>query len=80
VLRSRKVDLLEQEVWGILLDYNLIRRESTKAAEKHKKASSETSFKFAFSLSRRKWEVVSTTIPIGWKCNLGQCNNKIAKG
>jgi hypothetical protein len=36
VLRSRKVDLLEQEVWGILLDYNLIRRESTKAAEKHK--------------------------------------------
>lgn len=48
VLRSRKVDLLEQEVWGMLLAYNLIRRESTRAAEKHRKAPSEISFKFAF--------------------------------
>ncbi|EBG5207800.1 IS4 family transposase, partial [Salmonella enterica subsp. enterica] len=48
VLRSRKVALLEQEVWGMLLACNLIRREATKAAEKHKKAPSEISFKFAF--------------------------------
>ncbi|HFS5874326.1 TPA: IS4 family transposase, partial [Citrobacter werkmanii] len=48
VLRSRKVELLEQEVWGMLLAYNLIRREATKAAEKHKRAPSEISFKFAF--------------------------------
>lgn len=26
VLRSRKVELLHQEVWGLLLAYNLIRR------------------------------------------------------
>lgn len=31
VLRSRKVELLEQKVWGMLLAYNLIRREATKA-------------------------------------------------
>lgn len=37
VVRSRKVERLEQEVWGMLLAYNLIRREVTKAAEKHKK-------------------------------------------
>lgn len=30
VLRSRRVDLLELEVWGILLAYNLIRREAEK--------------------------------------------------
>lgn len=34
-------DLLEQGVWSMLLAYNLIRRETTKAA-------SEISFKFAF--------------------------------
>lgn len=48
VLRSRKVELREQEVWSMLLAYNLIRHEATKAAEKHKKAASEISFKFAF--------------------------------
>ncbi len=32
----------------MLLAYNLIRREATKVAEKHKKAASEISFKFAF--------------------------------
>ena len=48
VLRSRKVELLEQEAWGMLVVYNLIRREATKAAEKHKKSASEISFKFAF--------------------------------
>lgn len=34
--------------WGILLAYNLIRREAIKSVEKHKKAASEISFKFAF--------------------------------
>ena len=48
MLGSRKVKLPEQKVWGILLAYNLIRREATKAAEKHKKAASEISVKFAF--------------------------------
>ncbi len=38
----------EQVVWGMLLTYNLIRREAIKAAEKHKKAVSEISVKFAF--------------------------------
>ena len=47
VLRSRRVEVLEQEMWGMLLAYKLIRREATKAA-------SEISFKFASSLSRQK--------------------------
>lgn len=65
VLRSRKVDLLEQEVWGMLLAYNLIRREATKAAEKHKKAPSEISFKFAFQFIATEMIVLGNTVSPG---------------
>ncbi|MCV5390639.1 IS4 family transposase, partial [Escherichia coli] len=61
VLRSRKVELLEQEVWGMLQAYNLIRREATKAAEKHKKAASEISFKFAFQFIATEMIVLGNT-------------------
>lgn len=30
-LRSKKVDLIYQEVWGLLLAYNIIRREASQA-------------------------------------------------
>ncbi len=65
VLRGRKVELLEQEGWGILLTYNLIRRETTKAAEKHKKAASEISFKFAFQLFVTEMIVLGNTASPG---------------
>lgn len=32
-LRSKKIDLIYQEVWGLLLAYNVIRREASQAAE-----------------------------------------------
>lgn len=57
VLRSCKVELREQEVWGMLLAYNLIRGEATKAA-------SENSFKFAFQFIATKMIVwVNTASP-----------------
>lgn len=31
-LRSKKVDLIYQEVWGLLLAYNVVRREASQAA------------------------------------------------
>ncbi|SUI01327.1 ISCro3 transposase [Salmonella enterica subsp. indica] len=65
VLRSRKVALLEQEVWGMLLACNLIRREATKAAEKHKKAPSEISFKFAFQFIATEMTVLGNTVSPG---------------
>ncbi|ECC3607315.1 IS4 family transposase [Salmonella enterica subsp. enterica] len=65
VLRSRKVALLEQEVWGMLLACNLIRREATKAAEKHKKAPSEISFKFAFQFIATEMIVLGNTVSPG---------------
>lgn len=42
----------------MLLAYNLIRREATKAAEEHKKAASEISFKFVFQFIATEMIVV----------------------
>lgn len=47
-LRSKKVELVEQEVWGLLLAYNLIRREASQAAVSYGKAPNQISFKAAF--------------------------------
>jgi len=47
-LRSKKVELVYQELWGLLLAYNLIRREASRAAVEYNRAPSEISFKFAF--------------------------------
>ncbi|MGU5643550.1 IS4-like element ISAeme15 family transposase, partial [Aeromonas caviae] len=46
-LRSKKVDLVYQELWGLLLGYNLVRREASQAAIAHQRAPNEVSFKFA---------------------------------
>ena len=47
-LRSKTADLVYQELWGLLLAYNVVRREASQAAVAHKRASSEVSFKFAY--------------------------------
>lgn len=47
-LRSKKVALVYQELWGVLLGYNLIRREASQAAVAHKQVPADVSFKFAY--------------------------------
>ncbi|WP_188708323.1 IS4 family transposase, partial [Neiella marina] len=47
-LRSKKVELIYQELWGVLLGYNLIRREASLAAVTHGRSPQEISFKFAY--------------------------------
>ena len=47
-LRSKTVELIEQEVWGLLLAYNLIRREASQAAVSYGTAPNQISFKAAF--------------------------------
>jgi len=44
-LRSKKVDLVYQELWGLLLSYNVIRREAAKAAVHFDRAPSDIRFK-----------------------------------
>ncbi|WP_339470750.1 IS4 family transposase [Pseudomonas sp. EL_65y_Pfl1_R83] len=46
-LRSKTVELVYQELWGLLLAYNVVRREASQAAVAHNRAPSEVSFKFA---------------------------------
>lgn len=65
VLRSRKVELLHQEVWGLLLAYNLIRRAAALAAKHHKRAPSEISFKFAFDVISAELYWLGNTISPG---------------
>ena len=47
-LRSKKVDLIYQEVWGILLAYNVVRREASQAAIAYGRRPNEISFKAAY--------------------------------
>ena len=65
VLRSRKVELLHQEVWGLLLACNLIRREAALAAKWHKRSPSEMSFKFAFGVIATELIVLGKTVSLG---------------
>lgn len=44
-LRSKKVDLIYQEVWGLLLAHNIIRREASQAAVAFGRSPSEIRFK-----------------------------------
>lgn len=44
-LRSKKTELVYQELWGLLLSYNVIRREAAKAAVQFDRAPSEIRFK-----------------------------------
>ncbi|PYD07221.1 IS4 family transposase, partial [Pseudomonas savastanoi pv. glycinea] len=44
-LRSKKVELIYQEVWGLLLAYNIIRREASQAAVAFGRAPSDIRFK-----------------------------------
>ena len=47
-LRSKKVELVYQELWGLLLAYNVVRREASMAAIEHGREPHDISFKFAF--------------------------------
>jgi len=44
-LRSKTIELVYQEVWGLLLAYNIIRREASQAAVAYGRAPSEMRFK-----------------------------------
>ena len=44
-LRGKKIDLIYQEVWGLLLAYNIIRREASQAAVAFDREPSDIRFK-----------------------------------
>jgi hypothetical protein len=62
-IRSRKPDGVRQEVWGILLAYNLVRLEMESIATEAKIEPTRISFIEALRLMRDEWEWLSVTSP-----------------
>lgn len=64
-LRSKKVELVYQELWGLMLGYNLVRREASLAAMSHNRAPSEISFKYACQFIASQLKVMSKALSPG---------------
>jgi hypothetical protein len=62
-IRSRKPDGVLQEVWGILLAYNLVRLEMESLAKEARIEPTRISFIEALRLIRDEWEWLSVTSP-----------------
>ena len=62
-IRSRKPDGVKQELWGILLAYNLIRLEMARIAAEADVEPTRISFVEALRLIRDEWEWLSVTSP-----------------
>lgn len=63
-LRSRTVELVYQEVWGLLLAYNVIRREASQAAVAHGQDPSRIRFKFAYQYIAAQLIVMAAAQPL----------------
>ena len=62
-IRSQKPEGIRQEVWGILLAYNLIRLEMESIASEAKLDPTRISFVEALRLIRNEWDWLSVTSP-----------------
>lgn len=65
VLRSKTVELVYQELWGLLLGYNLVRREASQAAVEHGRLPNEISFKYAGQFIASQLKVMSKAVSLG---------------
>ncbi|WP_123589775.1 IS4 family transposase [Salinisphaera orenii] len=63
-LRSKTVDLAYQEVWGLLLAYNVIRREASQAALVHGQDPTRIRFKFAYQYIAAQLIVMAAAQPL----------------
>lgn len=63
-LRSKTVDLVYQEVWGLLLAYNVIRREASQAAVTHGQNPARIRFKFAYQYIAAQLIVMAAAQPL----------------
>ncbi|SET36432.1 hypothetical protein SAMN05660429_01611, partial [Thalassotalea agarivorans] len=64
-LRSKTVDLVYQELWGLVLGYNLVRREASQAAVSHQRAPNEISFKYACQFIASQLKVMAKALSPG---------------
>jgi hypothetical protein len=62
-IRSKKPDGVRQELWGILLAYNLVRLEMASIAKQEKIEPTRISFIESLRLMRHEWDWLSVTSP-----------------
>lgn len=62
-IRSRKPDGVRQELWGLLLAYNLVRLEMESIANQEKIEPTRISFVASLRLIRSEWDWLSVTSP-----------------
>lgn len=62
-IRSKKPDGVRQELWGVLLAYNLVRLEMEALAEQEKIEPTRISFVESLRLIRNEWDWLSVTSP-----------------
>jgi len=63
-LRSKKVELIYQEIWGLVLAYNVVRREASQAAVAHGREPCRIRFKLAFQFIAAQLIVMAQANPI----------------
>ena len=63
-LRSKKVELIYQELWGLLLAYNVVRREASQAAVSYGRAPNEIRFKSAYQYIAAQLIVMAAAQPV----------------
>ena len=71
VLRSKKVSLIYQELWGVLLAYNIVRREASHAAIEHRANAQDVSFKFAFQF------IAAQLVVMAGACSQGKTASRL---
>jgi len=76
-LRSKKPEGVQQEVWGLLLVYNLVRREMLLAAEEHGLEPKRISFRNALMWIRNCWLIAWQTKPGNIPKHLGQLRSTL---
>ncbi len=64
-LRSKTTELVYQELWGLLLGYNLVRREASQAAVAHGRLPNEISFKYACQFIASELKVMARALSPG---------------
>lgn len=63
-LRSKKVSLIHQEVWGMLLAYNVVRREASQAAVSYGREPNQIRFKLACQFIAAQLIVMAGAQPV----------------
>lgn len=78
-LRSRKPEGVRQEIWGILLAYNLVRLEIAEIAREAKVEPLRISFVTAFNLIRNEWMWCSVASPGAIPRHLHRLREEVAR-